>query len=69
MAITPGGEQMAALIEKDRGGPINMLNLLKFKEFAAYADRSDAEISGPDCGPASIKALKTANLMSNKMHL
>lgn len=48
MTITPRDEQMAALIEKDRGGPINMLNLLKFKEFAEYADGSDAEISGQE---------------------
>ena len=48
MTITPRDEQMAALIEKDRGGPINMLNLLKFKEFAEYADGGDAEISGQE---------------------
>ena len=48
MAITPRDEQMAALIEIDRGGPINMLNLLKFKEFAEYADGSNAEISGQE---------------------
>ena len=48
MAITPCDEQMAALIEIDRGGPINMLNLLKFEEFAEYADDSDAEISGQE---------------------
>ena len=48
MAITPRDEQMAALIEIDRGGPVNMLNLLKFKEFAEYADGSDAKISGKE---------------------
>ena len=48
MTITPRDEQMAALIEIDRGGPVNMLNLLKFKEFAEYADGSDAEISGQE---------------------
>ncbi|MFK8021410.1 MAG: DUF1330 domain-containing protein [Pseudomonadales bacterium] len=48
MAITSREEQIAALIEKDQGGPINMLNLLKFKEFAEYPDGSDAELSGKE---------------------
>lgn len=48
MATTPRDEQMAALIENDQGGPINMLNLLKFKEFAEYPDGSDAELSGQE---------------------
>ena len=48
MAIQPRDEQVAALLENDRGGPINMLNLLKFKEFAEYPDGSDAELSGQE---------------------
>ena len=48
MAISPRDEQIAALIEKDPGGPISMLNLLKFKEFAEYPDGSDAQLSGKD---------------------
>ncbi|MFT4826715.1 MAG: hypothetical protein ACJAUG_003180 [Halioglobus sp.] len=48
MAIAPSDEQIAALIEKDQGGPINMLNLLKFKEFAEYPDGSDVQLSGKD---------------------
>ncbi len=46
MPISPRDEQMAALMEKDPGGPINMLNFLKFKEFAEYLDGSDAELTG-----------------------
>ena len=46
MAIEPREEQVATLVEKDPGGPINMLNLLKFRKFAEYADGSDAELSG-----------------------
>ena len=48
MAILARDEQMADLIERDTGGPINMLNLLKFKEFAEYPDGSDAELSGKE---------------------
>jgi hypothetical protein len=40
MVITPRDEPIAALIEKDQSGPINMLNLLKFKEFSEYPDGS-----------------------------
>lgn len=48
MSITPREEQMAALIKQDQGGPIHMLNLLKFRDYAAYADGSDADVSGKD---------------------
>ncbi|MFK7731500.1 MAG: DUF1330 domain-containing protein [Pseudomonadales bacterium] len=48
MAIQPRDEQMAALIENDPGGPVNMLNLLKFKEFAEYEDGSDSTLPGKD---------------------
>ncbi len=48
MVILPRDEQVAALLENDHGGPINMLNLLKFKEFAEYPDDSDAELSGQE---------------------
>ena len=48
MAITPRDEQMAALIKNDKGGPIKMLNLLKFRKFAEYADGSDAALSGKE---------------------
>ncbi len=46
MAILPRDEQVAALVENDKGGPINMLNLLKFKDTAEYPDGRDADISG-----------------------
>ncbi|AQA19255.1 hypothetical protein BST95_14400 [Halioglobus japonicus] len=48
MSIEPTDEQLAALVERDGGGPINMLNLLKFKDLATYPDGSDADLSGRD---------------------
>ena len=48
MAILPSDEQMAALVKKDPGCPIKMLNLLKFKEFAEYPDGSEADLSGKE---------------------
>ena len=48
MATLARDEQIAALIENDQGGSINMLNLLKFKAFAEYPDGRDAELSGQE---------------------
>ena len=48
MTTQPRREQIAALLENDKGGPIRMLNLLKFKEFADYGDGNDTEISGAE---------------------
>ena len=46
MATQPRKEQIAALLENDKGGPIRMLNLLKFREFAKYSDGTDTRLSG-----------------------
>ena len=48
MATQPRREQIAALLDNDKGGPIRMLNLLKFREFARYSDGTDAELSGAE---------------------
>lgn len=48
MTITARDEQIATLIAKDQGGPVHMLNLLKFNDFAQYPDGSDATLSGRD---------------------
>src|SRR5262245_26041028 len=45
-AINPKPAQMQALIGSSVQGPIVMLNLLKFREKAAYDDGHDAHISG-----------------------
>jgi uncharacterized protein (DUF1330 family) len=48
MAIQPREDQIQALLDNDKGGPINMLNLLKFREFAQYPDGRDSDISGQE---------------------
>lgn len=48
MALQPRKEQIAALIENDKGGSIRMLNLLKFREFAKYSDGTDTGLSGAE---------------------
>jgi len=48
MATKPRREQMAALLENDKGGAIRMLNLLKFREFAKYSDGTDTGLSGAE---------------------
>jgi uncharacterized protein (DUF1330 family) len=46
MALQPRKEQIAALLENDKGEAIRMLNLLKFREFAKYSDGTDTGLSG-----------------------
>ena len=48
MTTQPRKEQIKALLENDKGGPIRMLNLLKFREFADYGDGIDANLSGAE---------------------
>jgi uncharacterized protein (DUF1330 family) len=48
MATQPRREQIAALLEDDKGEPIRMLNLLKFREFAQYSDGTDTGLSGAE---------------------
>jgi uncharacterized protein (DUF1330 family) len=48
MALQPRKEQIAALLENDKGGSIRMLNLLKFREFARYSDGTDTGLSGAE---------------------
>lgn len=45
-AVTAADEQIAAFFDAPEDGPFVMVNLLKFKPKAEYADGSDAEISG-----------------------
>ena len=48
MATQPRREQIAALLANDKGGPIRMVNLLKFREFAKYSDGTDTGLSGAE---------------------
>jgi len=47
-AVFPGPEQAMAFFSANEDGPFVMVNLLKFKERAEYADGSDAELSGAE---------------------
>ena len=44
--VVPSEEQMKGFIEPGREGPIYMLNLLKFKDEAEYADGRETDLSG-----------------------
>lgn len=46
MAIQPRPEQLQTFVENVPKGPIYMLNLLKFKERAEYADGRDTDLTG-----------------------
>lgn len=45
-AIYPKSEQFQALMKQNDGKPIVMLNLLKFKDKAAYADGRKTDLTG-----------------------
>ena len=45
-ALQPSGEQIEAFVSRDGDGPVVMVNLLKFRDKAAYPDGRDAHLSG-----------------------
>jgi uncharacterized protein (DUF1330 family) len=47
-AVYPTPEQAQAFFASPEDGPFVMLNLLKFKAFATYADGSDAQLTGAE---------------------
>ena len=47
-AVTPTKEQLQNLLDSDFEVPVSMLNLLKFKEHAEYADGRTSELSGAE---------------------
>jgi uncharacterized protein (DUF1330 family) len=61
MAIAPSPEQLTALLERAPDGTLYMLNLLKFRERAEYADGRDSDLSGAEAyavyGQAVVKML------------
>ncbi len=46
--VIPSGEQLAGFLEGDVDTPIYMVNLLKFKEKAEYADGRETSLSGAE---------------------
>jgi uncharacterized protein (DUF1330 family) len=47
-AVYPKAEQFQALLKQNDGKPVVMLNLLKFKDKAVYADGRATELSGQE---------------------
>ena len=47
-SVTPNEEQIKGFFEKGAKGPIYMVNLLKFKGKAEYADGRQTELSGAE---------------------
>jgi uncharacterized protein (DUF1330 family) len=47
-AVMPGPAQIMEFFGAQEDGPFVMVNLLKFREKAEYADGSDAELSGAE---------------------
>ena len=47
-ALTPTPEQIQALLADSDEGPVAMLNLLKFRKKARYADGRETSLSGQD---------------------
>ena len=48
MPIQPSAEQLKKFIQAAPSGPVTMLNLLKFKEKAVYADGRESNLSGQE---------------------
>ena len=46
--VVPSEEQIKGFLEPGREGPIYMLNLLKFKEKAEYADGRETDLTGAE---------------------
>lgn len=47
-AVMPTPEGMQAFLAKDIEGPVSMVNLLKFKDRAEYADGRETDLSGAE---------------------
>ena len=47
-AVTPNEDQLAGFLEGDTETPIKMVNLLKFKDKAEYADGRQTNLSGKE---------------------
>lgn len=46
--LQPTGDQVRAFRDRQTGEPIQMLNLLKFRDKAVYEDGRDSDLSGHD---------------------
>jgi len=46
--VNPNEEQMAGFLEGDVDSPIEMVNLLKFKDKATYPDKRETDLTGEE---------------------
>ena len=72
--LQPTGDQVRAFRDRKTGEPIAMLNLLKFREKAVYADGRASDLSGEQAyhlygqafkdimGPKGVKVLYSGNV-------
>jgi uncharacterized protein (DUF1330 family) len=66
--LYPDPAQIGALRASSAGGPIVMVNLLKFRDKACYADGRDAELSGRDAyNRYAIEVAKLVNAIGGKV--
>ena len=47
-ALMPNDQQMAGFLEEGKDQPIYMVNLLKFKDKAAYPDKRETDLTGEE---------------------
>lgn len=47
-AVVPNKEQIEGFMQPDDGAPVYMVNLLKFKEKAAYEDGRETDLTGEE---------------------
>jgi uncharacterized protein (DUF1330 family) len=61
--LNPSEQQLQGFFEQDEGGPIFMVNLLKFKEKAEYADGRETDLSGPEA--YALYGMEVAKILHN----
>lgn len=54
-SVYPNEEQMKGFADSGPDGPIYMLNLLKFKEKAEYADGRETDLTGEQASRSTAK--------------
>lgn len=57
--VLPNGAQMAGFLEKPEEGPIYMVNLLKFKPKAEYADGRETTLTGQEAYALYAEGVQT----------
>lgn len=67
-AVYPSGPQMQSFFGAPEDGPFVMVNLLKFKPKAEYADGSDAHLTGADAyGRYGVEVAKLVHALGGRV--